>query len=72
VKALTADMVLDSRHRRRDAIKLFIECLSSIRNAEQKCLDNTPENFQYSESFESGEIAVDTFNEIIDMLSVIY
>ena len=44
----------------------------AIRAAEQKYLDNVPDNFQESESFELGENAVDTLDEIIDLLTTVY
>ena len=46
--------------------------LTNIRNAEQRCLDNTPENFQGNESFELGEIAVETLDEILELLNQVY
>ena len=61
-----------TRGKRRNAIKAVVSCLSSIRDAEKKYLDNTPDNFQISESFEVGENAVDALDEIIDMLADVY
>ena len=61
-----------SRRKRRDAVNAVIICLSSVRDAEQKSLDNIPENFQCSESFESGECAVDALDEIIGLLADVY
>ena len=61
-----------SRRKRRDAVKSILDCLSGIRDAEQKSLDNVPENFQCSDSFESGECAVDALDEIIGLLADVY
>jgi hypothetical protein len=61
-----------SRHKRRLAVKFIHKCLSEIRNAEQNCLDNVPDNLQNSESFEAGECAVDALDEIIDLLVEVY
>ena len=72
MKALISDMDFRTRRSRRDAMVPLIACLTSIRNAEQKSLDNTPENFQDSESFEIGECAVETLDEIISLLSDVY
>jgi hypothetical protein len=46
--------------------------LSEIRDAEQSCLKNVPENLQNSESYEAGEQAVDVLDEILDLLDDVY
>jgi len=46
--------------------------LLAIRAAELKYLNNVPDNFQCSESFEVGESAVETLDEIIDLLAEVY
>ena len=61
-----------TRRIRRDAVKTILTCLSNIRDAEQKYLENVPENFQSSESFEVGECDVGALDEIIDMLVEVY
>ena len=61
-----------TRYKRRNAVKIILACLTEIRDAEQNCLDNTPENFQCSESFEDGECAVDALDDIIDLLNGVY
>ena len=61
-----------SRRNRRAAVKSIHARLMAIRAAEQKYLDNVPDNFQGSESFELGENAVDTLDEIIDLLTTVY
>ena len=66
----TADY--DSRRKRRNAVKNILACLSSIRDAEQNYLENVPDNFQTSESFEDGECAVDALDEIIGLLADVY
>jgi len=62
----------DTRRQRRNAVKTIISLLTNIRDAEQNYLDNVPDNFQNSESFEVGECAVDALNEIIDLLVEVY
>ena len=62
----------DTRHKRRDSVKSILACLSAIREAEQKSLDNVPDNLQSSDNFVSGEYAVDALDEIIDLLSEVY
>jgi len=49
-------------------VKSILACLSAIREAEQKSLDNVPDNLQSSDNFVSGEYAVDALDEIIDLL----
>jgi hypothetical protein len=61
-----------SRRNRRAAVKSIHARLLAIRAAEQKYLDNVPDNFQGSEAFETGENAVDTLDEIIDLLTTVY
>ena len=61
-----------TRRRRRAAVNRIMSDLASIRNAEQRCLDNTPENFQGNESFELGENAVETLDEILELLDQVY
>jgi hypothetical protein len=72
MNGLQTDMGYGTRRKRRIAVKSIHDCLLSIRDAEQKYLENTPVNFQNSESFEIGEHAVDTLDEIIDLLVEVY
>jgi hypothetical protein len=41
-----SELNYSTRHKRRNAVKQIWSSLSLIRDAEQKNLDNTPENFQ--------------------------
>lgn len=61
-----------TRGKRRNAVKAVLACLSNIRDAEQKYLDNVSDNFQCCGSFEAGECAVDALGEIIDLLVDVY
>ena len=61
-----------TRHKRREAVKSILASLTAVRNAEQRCLDNVPESLQCTESFESGEYAVDALDEIIGLLVDVY
>jgi len=67
-----ADPEYGSRCKRRDTVKSILVCLSAIRDAEQTYLDNMPGNFQCSESFETGENAVDAIDEVIALLADVY
>jgi hypothetical protein len=69
---LQANQDYGSRRKRRDAVKSILVSLLAIRNSEQRCLDNLPENFQCTESFEVGECAVETLDEIIALLTDVY
>jgi hypothetical protein len=64
--------VFTSRHKRREAVKSILASLAAVSNAEQCCLDNVPESLQCTESFESGEYAVDVLDEIIGLLADVY
>jgi hypothetical protein len=61
-----------TRKKRRAAVREAMAILSAVRDAEQRSLENVPENFQNSESYETGEYAVDNLEEIIDMLVDVY
>ena len=62
----------DTRRMRREAVKDIVKLLIKIREAEQKYLDNVPDNLQSSECFEIGENAVDIFDEIISLFADVY
>lgn len=72
VNGSTLDMDYGTRRKRRETIKNILISLSAIRDAEQNYLENVPENFQNSESFEIGEAAVDTLDDIIGLLADVY
>ena len=61
-----------TRKKRRDAVSKVSATLSAICDAERVALNNVPENFQNSESFEIGEYAVEKLEEIIDLLLDVY
>ena len=51
-----------------EMVKRTVSLLVAVRDAEQRSLVNTPDNFQCSDSFETGEQAVDVLDEVIDLL----
>ena len=61
-----------SRRKRKAAVKAVISLLDDIRRAERGALDNTPENFQSTESFDAGESAVDALEEAMALLADVY
>ena len=69
---LNSDADYSARRKRRDAVKVILMHLAAIRNAEQAYLDKVPDNLQCSESVETGECAVDTLDEVIDLLGGVY
>ena len=71
-KTLQTDLGYISRRERRKAVESILATLSAIRGAEQRYLDNVPDNLQCSESFEVGERAVETLEEIISLLTEVY
>ena len=62
----------NTRRKRKAAVTTAVLWLSSVREAERQALDNTPENFQSTDSYESGELAVDALDEVINMLEDVY
>jgi len=64
--------ILGTRRKRGAVLKALIALLDDIRNAESRSLNNTPENFRNSDSFEAGEFAVDALDEAIAILADIY
>jgi len=61
-----------TRRKRRDAVRLALDSLAAVRDAELRSLENTPDNFQNSDSFETGQMAVDALDDIIGLLSDVY
>jgi len=61
-----------TRRLRRDAVRKVIGRLSFIRDAEYLSLRKVPENFQNTENYENGEFAVETLDEVIEMLMDAY
>ena len=59
----------NSMRKRRNAVKFITIMLESIRDAQIRALDNTPENLQYSDKYEAGEIAVEAIEDAIDRLA---
>jgi hypothetical protein len=63
---------VETRSQRRAAVKVIIECLSAVRDAEINSLERIPENFRDNESYEVGELAVEAFDDVIDSLNDVY
>lgn len=66
------EATLGSRRKRKAAVRAVIALLDDIRNAESRSLDNTPENFRFTDSYEEGELAVDALDEAIAVLAEVY
>ena len=67
-----SDLDFTTRRKRREAVISISAYLTAVRDAEQHCLNNVPDNLQSTESFESGEYAVDSLDEIIGLLADVY
>ena len=61
-----------TRRERRETVRSMISILSAVRDAERRCLDNVPDSLQSTDSFESGEHAVDALDEAIGLLADVY
>jgi len=72
MKGSQSDIDYGTRQKRRNAVNSIRSCLLAIRDAEQKYLENVPDNFQNSESFNIGEYAVETLDEVIGLLVEVY
>jgi len=61
-----------TRRKRRAAVCCFAQQLELVRDAEEQCRDNTPENLQGSVVFEMADGYVSSLDEAIDILNSIY
>ena len=61
-----------TRRDRRKAIDVVIRWVESIRDAEERYMDNVPENLCGSENYEIAEQAVSILDEVITMLYEVY
>ena len=59
----------NSMRKRRNAVKFITIMLELIRDAQIRALVNTPENLQFSDKYEAGEIAVEAIEDAIDRLA---
>jgi len=59
----------NSMRKRRNAVNFITIMLESIRDAQIRALDNTPDNLQYSDKYEAGEIAAEAIEDAICRLA---
>jgi hypothetical protein len=59
----------NSMRKRRNAVKFITIMLELIRDAQIRALDNTPDNLQYSDKYEAGEIVVEAIEDAIGRLA---
>ena len=64
--------IVRTRTQRKAAVASVIRQLDEIRNAESKCLDNTPDNFLECERYYIGCNAVESINIALDFLADVY
>ena len=69
INSLQTISSFNSMRKRRNAVKFVTIMLESIRDAQIRALDNTPDNLQYSDKYEAGEIAVELIEDAIDRLA---
>ena len=62
----------ETRRKRRETVNTILICLTAIAEAERNSLNNYPANLQLSDQYDSGEQAVDTLIEVIDLLADVY
>jgi len=63
---------LDTRKRRRAAIKAIAARLDEVLTAEECYRDNVPENLEGSKWHEASEDSISVMQDIIDLMSDIY
>jgi len=63
---------VNTRKNRRRALFAVISQIELIRDAEELCMDNTPENLCGTKSYEAAEDAVSTLDEVLPMLYDVY
>lgn len=63
---------VENRKKRRESTKKLIAMLTEVRDAEERYMNNIPQNLHDGERYESAEHAVETLDAIIDLASEIY
>jgi hypothetical protein len=61
-----------TRRQRRAAIKCFIEQIGQIRDAEERCRENVPENLRGSAAYEKADECASLLEEVVELLESIY
>ena len=63
---------LSTRRKRRTAVSSIIKQLERIKDNEERCRDNIPDNLQGSAAFDNAEQCIDLLCEAIDLLESAY
>jgi len=63
---------VSTKKKRSKAVRLLIDKLGQVRDAEEQAMENTPENFRGSESFEASEERVSSIDEALEILEGLY
>jgi len=61
-----------TRRQRRSAVKCFVQQLEKVKDAEEQCRDNIPENLQDSVVYETADEYVSHLDEVIELMGSIY
>jgi hypothetical protein len=71
-QAITKKQDTTTRQHRRKAIKSMVKELEEIMDAEQRYMDNIPENLQSSRTYEAAEQTVQALEEALGILTEAY
>ena len=71
-KKQKANTDYSTRRQRRAAVKHYVLQLEQIRDAEELCRDNTPENLQGSSVYEKADECVSMLNDALELLESVY
>ena len=63
---------VSTKKKRSKTIRGLIDKLELVRDAEEQAMENTPENFRGSESFEASEERISSMDEALDILGELY
>ena len=70
--SLEGAAIFKTRRQRRKALAGLIYVLQAIKEGEEACRDNTPENLQNSSNYEDTEIYIECLDEALEILRYTY
>jgi hypothetical protein len=65
-------VIVSTKEKRRKLLKNMLLQMEKIRDAQERAMDNIPENFHGSDSYEAAEESLALMDEVIDLLGAIY
>jgi len=63
---------VSTKKKRGKTVRGLIDMLEQVKAAEERAMENTPENFRESENFEASEERVSSIDEALDILERLY